>query len=172
MPGHIKMYICLSVGQLTGYTPVHWQILQCSIFSMSLGFWGRSGRKQSSCKWGDVKKNMVPLKRIGQIQQNMLICDGSHPSSIALLFFSCSFSSPFHSRMDEEMHMHVFLCVFMRVYLPFSFEWTLRKMLGFVWEGKGCLRNVVLSSCLCKCPVTSSVGLPSNFKSKAHFAFW
>jgi len=40
MPGHIKMYICLSVGQLTGYAPVHWQILQCSIFFNVIGVLG------------------------------------------------------------------------------------------------------------------------------------
>lgn len=69
------------------------------------------------------------------------------------------------------MGMHVFLCVFMHVCLPFSAEWVLRKMLGFVGERKGRLRNVILSNCLSKCPVTSSIGLPSNFKSKAHFLF-
>lgn len=56
-PGHINMYICLSVGQLTGCTRMHWQMLQCSIFSMSLGFLGGSGRRQSFCRKGDVKSH-------------------------------------------------------------------------------------------------------------------
>lgn len=79
-------------------------------FSMSLGFLGRSGRKQSFCKWGDVKnpgtsgKGRPEFAKFANLMEN-------HPSPIALLSLSCSFSFFFPSRMEEEMGMHVFFYV-------------------------------------------------------------
>lgn len=155
MPGHIKMYICLSVGQLTGYTPMHWQILQCSIFSMSLGFWGRSGHKQFSCKWGDVKKHGTFGKDRPDFTKfaNLWWKVTPPPCTPLLLLFSVP------CRVEKGMGTHVFisLCAFVHVCLPFPFEWTLRQTLGFGWGGKGLLCNETLPSQFCIRPVTSNL---------------
>lgn len=121
MPGHINTYICLSVGQLTGYTRMHWQMLQCSIFSMSLGFLGGSGRRQSFCRKGDVKSHGASGKgRPGFAGFAGVL--GSRPPPLhclplwLFLFF-------FPSRMEQEMGTRVFfIYVPVHVCLPFSFE--------------------------------------------------
>lgn len=169
MPGHIKMYICLSVGQLTGYTPMHWQILQCSIFSMSLGFWGRSGHKQFSCKWGDVKKHDTSVRSGPDFAKFANLWWKVTPppcTPLLLLLFS------FLCRVEEEMGTHdMYFCASVHVYFPFPFEWMLRKMLGFGWVGEGRLCSVTLSNRFCKCPVTSSVGLAATLKEGTFLIF-
>lgn len=80
-------------------------------FSMSLGFFGGEVGANSRFASETTLKSVVPLERIGQILQNLLICDGKSPLPHCpplplLLFFPF-----FLSRMEQEMGMHVFFCV-------------------------------------------------------------
>lgn len=134
MPGHMKMYICLSVGQLTGYTPMHWQILQCSIFSMSLGFGGRSGHKQLFCKWGDTKKHGTSVRyRPAFTKFANLWWKVTPPPCTPLLLLLFSFPC----RVEEEMGMHVFLCVCLCLCFPSHLNGCLGKDWDLDEEGKG-----------------------------------
>lgn len=105
-------------------------------------------------------KSMVPLERIGQILQNLPICDGKSPLPPALLS-SCSF--PFRVGWRKGwVRMYLFLCVrlCMSVF-PSHLNGPYGKHWGLDEEGKGfcVMKHFLVNSVYVQLPATWS-----NFK--------
>lgn len=90
-------------------------------FQCHWGFWGEVGA-DSPFAGKAMWKAMVPLERVGQGLQDLLLCwEVALPHCTALPLWLFLFFFP--SRMEQEMGMRVFfIYVLVHVCLPFSFE--------------------------------------------------